>query len=120
MVTAETIKARAQEIGFDLCGIAPAAALPELTRLREWLDSGYAGEMIYLHKSAETRADIRKFLPSARAVIVTGTVYYTDGGAHNATDAGDDRCSGGASAPPGAASAPPSGEIARYAWGEDY
>ena len=93
MITVDAIKDRARKLGFDLCGVAPATALPELTRMREWLDKGYAGEMIYLHKSADTRADIRKFLPSARSVIVTGTVYYTEGG---------------------------SNEIARYAWGEDY
>ena len=72
-----------------------------LTRLREWLDRGYAGEMIYLHKSADTRADIRNFLPSARSVIVTGTVYYT-------ANADASR------------SAPDAAQIARYAWGEDY
>lgn len=104
MITADAIKERAREIGFDLCGVAPAAALPELTRLREWLDKGYAGEMIYLHKSADTRADIRTFLPSARSVLVTGTVYYVD-------PCGRDRCGRGSSDPPA---------IARYAWGDDY
>ena len=95
-MNADDIKTHAKALGFDLCGIAPAAAHPELGRLREWLDRGYAGEMIYLHKSAETRADIRNFLPAARSVIVTGTVYYADG-----------------------ASIEGSG-IARYAWGQDY
>jgi len=111
MVTADTIKGRAKEIGFDLCGIAPATALPELVRLREWLDRGYAGEMIYLHKSAERRADIRQFLPGARAVIVTGTVYYADAGADQGDRAGAMHASRLRDA---------SGEIARYAWGEDY
>jgi epoxyqueuosine reductase len=96
MISGDAIKERARAIGFDLCGVAPATALPELTRLREWLDKGYAGEMVYLHKSADTRADIRKFLPSARSVIVTGTVYYADARARGDV------------------------EIARYAWGEDY
>jgi epoxyqueuosine reductase len=96
MITSGAIRDRARTLGFDLCGVAPAAALPELTRLREWLDQGRAGEMIYLHKSADTRGDIRRFLPAARSVIVTGTVYYSSSG--------------------------PGGEapIARYAWGEDY
>jgi epoxyqueuosine reductase len=106
MISSQSIRDRAREIGFDLVGIAPAAALPELARLREWLDQGYAGEMIYLHNSADTRADIRKFLPSSRSVIVTGTVYYTDapGGPHrHRPDDASDEVS-----------------IARYAWGEDY
>ena len=93
MVSSTAIRTQAQSLGFDLCGIAPATALPELTHLREWLDRGYAGEMLYLHKSADTRADIRNFLPTARSVIVTGTMYYTGDGSES---------------------------IARYAWGDDY
>lgn len=76
---ADAIKQRAQELGFDLCGVAPALAFPELQFLPEWLARGYAGEMEYMEKSAATRADIRNFLPSARSVIVTGTIYNTDG-----------------------------------------
>src|SRR5687768_12203922 len=34
--------------------------------------------MHYMSKSAERRADIRNFLPSARSVIVTGTIYNTE------------------------------------------
>jgi epoxyqueuosine reductase len=95
-LTATSVKAKSLALGFDLSGIAPAEAFAELDRLREWLRRGYAGEMTYLQRSQDTRADIRNFLPSARSVIVTGTVYYTDLPA--------DR--------------PPS--IARYALGEDY
>jgi epoxyqueuosine reductase len=65
-------------LGFDLCGIAPAHDFPELKFLPEWLARGYAGDMRYMSKSAERRADIRNFLPSARSVIVTGTIYNTE------------------------------------------
>jgi epoxyqueuosine reductase len=34
--------------------------------------------MHYMARSAERRADIRNFLPSARSVIVTGTIYNTE------------------------------------------
>ena len=78
MISSADIKAHARSLGFDLVGIAPAAALPELTRLNEWLARGYAGEMTYLAKSAKAREDIRHVLPSARSVIVTGTVYYAE------------------------------------------
>jgi epoxyqueuosine reductase len=108
MLTGEAIKSRAHELGFQLCGIAPATQLPELARMCEWLDRGYAGEMRYLHKSADVRADIRRFLPSAQSVIVTGTVYYAD------PDAAQVACSGAAHSNSRTTS------IARYAWGEDY
>jgi epoxyqueuosine reductase len=78
MVTAESVKRRARDLGFDLCGIAPAETLPELGRIREWIARGYAGDMGYLPRTAARREDVRRVLPSARSVIVTGTLYNTD------------------------------------------
>jgi len=102
MLTSSTIKDKARGLGFDLCGIAPAGDLPELTFFREWLDRGYAGEMTYLHRSAERRADVRNVLPSARTVVVTGTNYNTDRPySTECADAGR-------------------AHVARYAWGDDY
>src|SRR5258708_11954208 len=77
-MTAAEIKAKARELGFDACGIAPAANHPELSFYRQWLDRGYAGEMAYLHRSADRRNDVRNVLPTARTVISTATVYNTD------------------------------------------
>jgi epoxyqueuosine reductase len=102
MLTAEVIKSRAREIGFDLCGIAPAGDHPELTFFREWLDRGYAGEMSYLDRSADRRADVRRVLPTARTVIVTGTIYNTN--RPYSTECAD----------------PDRAHVARYAWGDDY
>jgi epoxyqueuosine reductase len=103
MLTSFAIKQHAQSLGFDLVGVSPAAAFPELARLADWLDRGYAGEMTYLRRSAETRADIRHFLPTAQSVIVTATVYYT-GDSSETSSAADG----------------PRARIARYARGEDY
>src|SRR5438552_10024170 len=75
---AARVKAKAIELGFDLCGIAPADSFPELTFLDEWLARGYAGEMAYMSRSADRRADVRNVVPGARSVIVTGTIYATD------------------------------------------
>jgi epoxyqueuosine reductase len=101
-LTAALIKARARTLGFDACGIAPAADLPELEFFSEWIASGYAGTMSYLERSADRRADVRNVLPSARTVIVTATVYNT--ARPYSTEIAD----------PGRA------QIARYAWGDDY
>jgi epoxyqueuosine reductase len=101
-MTSSDIKAHARTLGFDACGIAPAADHAELRFYREWLDRGYAGEMAYLHRTAERRADVRHVVPSARTVIVTATVYNTD--RPYSTQCAD----------------PDRAQIARYAWGDDY
>ena len=96
------IKQRAAELGFDLCGIAPAGAHPELSFFDEWLARGYAGEMHYLQRTAERRRDARAVMPSTQSVIVLGTVYNVD-------------------RPYSIENADPSrAAIARYAWGDDY
>lgn len=102
VLTSDAIRQRARELGFDLCGVAPARDFPELKFLPEWLARGYAGDMDYLEKSAERRADIRKFLPGARSVIVTGTIYNTE----RRGRVRDRR--------------PDTVEVARYARGRDY
>ena len=75
MLTAARIKARATQLGFDLCGIAPADNYPELAYLDEWLERGYAGDMAYMSRSADRRADVRNVVAGGRTVIATGTIY---------------------------------------------
>ncbi len=101
-MTSTEIKAKASELGFDLCGVAPAADHPELHFFREWLERGYAGEMAYLHRTADRRADVRNVIPTAQTVIMTGTIYNTD--RPYSTECAD----------------PNRAQIARYAWGDDY
>ncbi len=101
VLTSAAIKAKTRDLGFDLCGIAPADGFPELTFLREWIDRGYGGEMAYMSRSADRRADVRAVVPGARSVIVMGTVYNT--------------------VPPYAPEPPDDvALISRYAWGDDY
>ena len=78
MVDAASIKQKAASLGFDLCGIAPVDDFPELSFLQEWLSKGYAGEMAWMARTAERRADVRQVVPGARSVIVTATLYNTD------------------------------------------
>ena len=40
MLTASAIKDRARALGFDLCGIAPATGIPELSRIHDWIARG--------------------------------------------------------------------------------
>ena len=102
VLTSEAVNRRARELGFDLCGVAPAHAFPELAYFRQWIERGYAGTMGYLPRSAKRRADVRSVLPSAQSVIVTGTMY--NAGQPYSTERTDAR----------------SGAVARYAWSRDY
>ena len=101
-LTSEAIKQHARHLGFDLCGVAPANAFPELAFFRQWIGRGYAGTMGYLPRSVERRSDVRRIVPSARSVIVTGTLYNT-GEPYSIERNGATR-----------------GEVARYAWSRDY
>ena len=101
-LTSDAVKAKARGLGFDLCGVAPVGAFPELAALRDWLDRGYAGDMAYMARTADRRADVRAVMPSARSVVALGTLYNTD------------RPYSTEIAEPGAAL------ISRYAWGDDY
>src|SRR5262245_66683947 len=101
MLTAAAIKARAQKLGFDACGIAPVTAHPELRFFANWLSRGYAASMAYLSRSADKRADVRKVLPTARSVIALATLYNTS--RPYSTECADPRRA----------------HVARYAWGDD-
>ena len=102
MLSSQSLKEKARQLGFDACGVAPAVDLPELGFFREWLQRGFGGTMTYLNRSAKRRADVRSVLPSARSVIVTGTNYNTN--RPYSTERADPR----------------SAHVARYAWGDDY
>ena len=102
MLTSAAVKRRAQELEFDLCGVAPAEAFPELAYLKDWLARGHAGLMQYMARTAEVRADAKHVLTSARSVVALGVVYNVD--RPYSTELAD----------------PTVGRVARYAWGDDY
>jgi epoxyqueuosine reductase len=102
MLTSQLVKERAALLGFDLCGIAPAGDVPELARLPQWLERGFGGRMTYLNRTARVRADVRRWLPSARSVVVVANLYNTRQ-PHDVELADPARA-----------------RIARYAWGDDY
>jgi epoxyqueuosine reductase len=102
MLTSVTIKSRARELGFDLCGIAPAADFDELSFLETWIGRRYYGTMTWLPRTARVRRDVRRILPSACSVIATATLYKT----------GDPLSAGDTPDEPAV--------VSRYAWGRDY
>ncbi|MBX9797009.1 tRNA epoxyqueuosine(34) reductase QueG [Sphingomonas sp.] len=73
---ADALKAKAAEIGFAACGIAPADAAPQAAaRLRAWLDEGAHGEMLWMEARAGERASPRGLWPAVESVIALGMSY---------------------------------------------
>jgi epoxyqueuosine reductase len=78
-VSIETlIKRAAFDIGFDLCGITNAVPPPHHRKYREWIASGAAGEMMYMHRQEPKRADLNEVLPGVKSVVVVAMNYYTE------------------------------------------
>lgn len=97
---AQLVKDVVRREGFERVGIAPAAPLQRGEYLRQWLETGLAGEMGYLHEHLEIRQDPSRILPGARSIIVAALNYHQPE----------------APKPEG----PPRGRVAMYAWGDDY
>ena len=118
MSLASTIKQHALEVGFDLAGIAPPAAVKDLEFLPQWLQKGFGGEMRYL--ADPRREDPRRVLPSVESVICVGLVYNTpyaystDITKSSEVDNAPSFCDAAAGKEPTRA------WISRYAWGKDY
>jgi len=89
----QRIKAHAFALGFDLVGITALGPADTAPAFERWVDAGYDGEMAYLKRGAEKRADTRRPVPGAVSAIVVALDY------------------GGKA---------PDGPVARYARGDDY
>src|SRR5204863_6175025 len=76
-ITAE-IKQKALQVGFSKVGCVRAEILSDQeARLREWLARGYHGEMKWMERDPEQRADPRRLFPDVRSVVVVAMNYYT-------------------------------------------
>jgi epoxyqueuosine reductase len=109
---ASRIRDRALQLGFSKVGIARAEGLAsELNQLQAWLARGFHGEMKWMERDPEERADPRRFWPQARSVIVVALNYYTPHQHQESvpTATGSARINGVLT-----------GKVSRYAWGDDY
>lgn len=69
------IRQRAAELGFDDCRFTSANAPASIEHFQNWLAQKNHGEMNWLERGAEKRADPQKILPGATSVIVLATSY---------------------------------------------
>ena len=96
----QRIYGQAVELGFHLCGVAPAVTPQGAHRLVEWVEAGYAAGMNYFADRLEAYADPGRVLAGVRSIVVLAYPYRT---AEPLLPAAHE------------------GRIARYAWGSsDY
>lgn len=102
-LSAERLKTRALELGFNLVGVARAEPSPTLAAYERWIDAGMQGSMGYLARPDRLarRRDLNVILPGVRTLIIVGVDYR-------------------AWLPADLLADPARGRIAAYAWGQDY
>jgi epoxyqueuosine reductase len=104
----DRIKEKALELGAAAVGIARIENTEgdlDLGRLRRWLGAGFAGEMSYMERNGDRRADPRLSLPGASSLVAVAYDY-----AFSTAQAGEEE----------ARQASGAGKVARYARGRDY
>ena len=69
---ASILRETSQRLGFDALGFAPAVVPPGAEHLRHWLSLSYQGEMEWMARNAELRADPRQYDAQAKTIIVAG------------------------------------------------
>src|SRR5688572_26633568 len=96
----ERIKAKSQQLGFTLAGVTTPEPPPHYSTFEHWLSQGQHGTMNYLatETSRARRADPREILPECKSILVLATPY----------------------SPPSPSRRGDGGEVASYAWGDDY
>ena len=92
------IKATAQRLGFNYCGIAKAQPLPDdARRLEQWLNKGMHGTMRYMENYFDLRIDPTKLVPGAKSVVTLLLNYF-----------------------PSVQQQPADPQVSKYAYGNDY
>lgn len=95
---ARAVKAAAQSLGFDACGIGEAGPIDVEDKLGAWLRRGFHADMAWMANTKSIRQNPLEKMADAQSVVVVARSYYQER----------------PSQPPG------TGKVARYAWGRDY
>lgn len=95
---AHLVKEKARLLGFTSAGVTDLSPVPHADAFNQWLTTGMAGTMRYMHRQAKRRREPERILDGAtRVIVVTRNYYHAD--PHQA---------------------PGSGRVAKYARGRDY
>ena len=95
-----SIKAKANVLGFQKVGIAKAVVNSEAkNNLNQWINAGGHATMKWVEKRKDERGDIQAYFPEAQSVISVGMNYYSG---FSQSDLKSKH------------------KISNYAWGDDY
>ncbi len=73
------MRAKARELGFDLCRVTSPAAAPEAgARLKQWLAAGRHGDMDWMAETAERRAAPRALWAEVKSLVMVAVNYGPD------------------------------------------
>ena len=97
----DQIKDAARRLGFGPVGVASVESPQHWAFYQQWLNEGYAGEMAYLARNLDRRANVREIVPEAKTILCVGLNYLPE------TDVAQENIG-------------LTGQIARYARGDDY
>ncbi len=102
MSLTEEIKSKALELGFDIVGITNAEQISseQVKKFESWLESGFAGQMAYMHNNFDKRTNPSQLVENAQSIIIVGLNYNREMDRFDRT--------------------PQTGKIASYACYEDY
>jgi epoxyqueuosine reductase len=93
----ELVLEMAEEVGFDLAGIAPLRPPSDGPRFERWLSAGFHGSMEYLDRNRDRILEPRRILPGGQSLLVVGLAHSR-----------------------ARVDLPGGGRVARYAAGRDY
>ena len=100
--TEKLITQLAHELGFALVGFSDASPSTHPQEFKNWIAANKHGEMHYLQNHQSLRLDPSQLLPGAQSIICFADAYPPSSPDHPDTPS------------------PHTGQIARYAWGNDY
>lgn len=69
------IRQKALDAGFSEIGVCPAVAPTGITRLHDWLEAGYAGEMHYLEDRRDAYSHPRHVLDGVKSIVMLALNY---------------------------------------------
>ena len=121
MSLSQDIKHKTIELGFDLLGVTDAAPIDaeQAKAFAEWLESGFAGDMDYMHRNLQKRLSPAKLAEGAQSVIVVG-LNYTPAYFHEGRRTTDDGRETSTEYRVSSIENRESGRVANYALYEDY